>query len=185
MLLDHKKNSCSGRSVSCKYCELKLLFHQLWDHEKSCGSVTEVCEKCKNRFPRRGACYFFFSNVHFHYLELPYHESACDGSYSRPYRRRSEGRDLMVCEKCQAPFQAFDELQVCSFHFVSTHFQVHVLTVHSDEVEKFSLFGGSGFADENGVDSETAANETPVGEESEKEEEEKLEAGLFDEMKNE
>jgi hypothetical protein len=54
LLFNHKKTDCSGRSVKCQFCELKLLAKQLYEHERTCGSVTEVCEKCRGRFSRRG-----------------------------------------------------------------------------------------------------------------------------------
>ena len=96
-----------------------MLGKELRDHENRCGAVTEVCQKCKGRFPRR---------------ELMIHESGCTGVRPPPGAapRRVE-QDFMTCEKCSAAFTLFDELQV------------HILTAHFEDSEKFTLFGGSGF----------------------------------------
>jgi hypothetical protein len=112
------------RAVHCQYCELKIRFKERWDHERACGAVTELCEKCKRRVPRS---------------ELAVHESACTGSgvlssspstgftfgstppnkFTPPtFQRRNS---VYLCEKCQHPCEGFDELQV------------HMLTVHDGD----------------------------------------------------
>jgi len=138
-LLQHKRDSCPGRPVQCRYCQLKMLYRQLWEHERSCGAVTERCPKCGGRFPRK---------------DLAAHDRLCTAeapavplastpprrgvSFSTstpspaPPPRRQPDQDFMTCEKCSAAFTAFDELQV------------HILTEHSNEADKFALFGGSG-----------------------------------------
>lgn len=72
--------------------------------------------------------------ISFHFLELMVHESGCTGVRPPPGAapRRVE-QDFMTCEKCSAAFTLFDELQV------------HILTAHFEDSEKFTLFGGSGF----------------------------------------
>lgn len=83
----HKKNDCPERSVTCQFCEMKLLARQLYEHERTCGSVTELCEKCRARFPRRGTscqCSFFLVNVHPSLPRTPISRKRVHGDTSSP-----------------------------------------------------------------------------------------------------
>jgi len=126
-IINHKKNECSRRTVTCKYCNLAMQYWKRYTHEVSCGAVTEVCSKCNARYPRSAA---------------EYHESTCGGaalSTSPPRKTFSPrnnvkaGNDMMLCEKCQHPFSNFEELQV------------HVFTEHINDLESeaFSMLAPS------------------------------------------
>jgi len=127
-IIDHKKNECPMRTVSCKFCSLPMIYKKLFLHERSCGSVTELCSKCKLRFPRSG---------------LSAHEPSCNGSpapsspldfppmnsITPSYYNQSKSsnnyipannNDIMICEKCQQVLNSYEELQI------------HVFTEHID-----------------------------------------------------
>jgi len=81
----------------------------------------------------------------------------------------------MLCEQCQQPFTAFDDLQV------------HILTRHADQLDTFALFGaqrsdvgaGDGEVGEKGAEGKGEADAKDEEEEKE-EEEDKPEYGLGD-----
>ncbi|XP_037068886.1 TRAF-type zinc finger domain-containing protein 1-like [Pollicipes pollicipes] len=45
----HQEESCSGRAVTCPYCELSMPFSSLEEHESYCGARTEPCPTCDAR----------------------------------------------------------------------------------------------------------------------------------------
>ena len=47
---NHQSNDCVNRNVLCDYCELEVPLSNLDEHVIECGSRTDVCEKCNNRF---------------------------------------------------------------------------------------------------------------------------------------
>lgn len=44
--IEKHKINCDYRLISCKYCELNVIFLELEEHENICGSTTQKCEKC-------------------------------------------------------------------------------------------------------------------------------------------
>lgn len=46
LLQHHKQDECSHRVVQCKYCHLKKKLVDMAEHELSCGTRTDKCEKC-------------------------------------------------------------------------------------------------------------------------------------------
>ena len=44
---------CNCRLVSCQYCELKIQYKDLKEHEYICGSKTEKCPKCGKLIPMK------------------------------------------------------------------------------------------------------------------------------------
>ncbi|XP_043232846.1 TRAF-type zinc finger domain-containing protein 1-like isoform X2 [Amphibalanus amphitrite] len=45
----HQEERCSGRAVTCPYCELSMPHSSLEEHESYCGSRTELCPTCQVR----------------------------------------------------------------------------------------------------------------------------------------
>jgi len=117
-LAGHRDESCPKRVVGCSYCELSMEYIKLWSHERSCGAVTEYCSKCRSRVPRS---------------EMKGHSSSCTGeAYVIKRQPRDDYRppreELFQCEQCNFPCGSFDDLQV------------HVLTEHAEELDKFDMF---------------------------------------------
>lgn len=119
LLAKHKEEECKQRLVSCEYCELKMPYISVFQHQMKCGEITEVCPECKQRVRRK---------------DLVAHPTVCPalnrpapapvsssfnlGSYAM---RRSPS--VFVCQKCSTGCDSIDDLQV------------HMLTVHHGEPE--------------------------------------------------
>jgi hypothetical protein len=139
---NHLKQDCPERKVQCQYCEISISFKYVNDywffryvvpishravfpftrerfsHESACGSITEQCENCNRRITRR--------EKFGHICDQPGSPSTPSASpFGGPApavnRYTGFGSETFVCEKCQAPCEGFDELQV------------HYLTTHADE----------------------------------------------------
>jgi len=139
---DHKKNECSRRTVTCKFCKMSMQYFKKYVHESNCGAVTELCPKCSARYPRS---------------DMEMHEKSCTGvptvptvPSKNPYSPRNynnynnynnsyynyksnanQDKDIMLCEKCQQAFNSFEELQV---HVLTDHYEDDQL----EEIKKLS-----------------------------------------------
>lgn len=145
LIVEHKKNDCPQRTVSCKYCSLSMIYRKLFLHQESCGAVTELCTKCNLRYPRS---------------ILSSHESTCNGTpvppppvsdyapsinfsqtfnnYGRypsykPATYNPPNQDIMICEKCQQALNSYEELQI---HVLTEHFDNDEMTIVPESENK-------------------------------------------------
>uniref|UniRef100_A0A6B2L427 C2H2-type domain-containing protein n=1 Tax=Arcella intermedia TaxID=1963864 RepID=A0A6B2L427_9EUKA len=125
----HKKDDCPARTVSCQYCQLTMQYRKLFIHEQSCGAVTELCSKCRKRFPRS---------------EQKSHEKSCNTEPTIPSVGKLKvtpppppppKEDIFICEGCTQPFHSFDELQV---HYLTSHYDEHLSDI-ATESNRFSV----------------------------------------------
>ena len=52
-LASHKSSFCPLRPAHCNYCELDIPFKEFHAHKQQCGSRTEPCEQCGQRYELR------------------------------------------------------------------------------------------------------------------------------------
>lgn len=94
-----------------------MKYREIYEHERTCGAITELCTKCNDRFPRNG---LLSSNCFSFLIELNRHLMNCDGTKQKRHFTGRHRDDSILCEKCSAPFPNFEDLQV---HILTEHIQ--------------------------------------------------------------
>jgi len=100
-LNSHMKKQCPKRPIPCPYCLISFPFSEFYDHERVCGSRTELCERCLKYIMLRDKEQHDTSNC----------------KYSPDYGRTppallTRTASVFVCERCNSSLPTWDDLQV-------------------------------------------------------------------------
>lgn len=107
----HKAETCRKRQVQCFYCDLSLDFDKFQNHLESCGTRTEICDKCKEYVLLKDMTKHLDTNCAYPVnkkstvIPKPMTSKKIDIS-SRP----KSGFVIFPCEFCDEQFVGFEEL---------------------------------------------------------------------------